>query len=131
MTNNTYEYEKSVAQALDVLLDSLKTHEVVIAYKKISDKVATNDSLNLLVEDIKKHQKAAVEFEHYDKFNAQKEELRLADQKQKELDMHPLVVEYRACLAEADELLQYVTKTLQVAVNNQLEEKCDKKNKRE
>lgn len=125
MDTRDFQYEEDVKKSLEVLLEKIGTNEVIKEYQKIAQKVDQHAGLKALVEEIKQHQKDAVQFAHYDKPEAEREALRLADQKQKEFDEHPLVIAYREKLIEANDLLQHVTYLLEQQVNQDLEDKLE------
>lgn len=127
MENREFQYEEKIAKSLDMLLAQLGENEVITSYKEIAQKVDQHEGLKELVESIKAHQKDAVQYAHYDKPEAEKEAIRLANTKQKEFDEHPLVIVYREKLVEANDLLQYVTHLLEKNVNDGLEEKIEHK----
>ncbi|MGX7023947.1 YlbF family regulator [Vagococcus hydrophili] len=127
MENREFQYEEKIAKSLDMLLTQLGENEVIKSYKEIAQKVDQHEGLKELVESIKRHQKDAVQYAHYDKPEAEKEAIRLANTKQKEFDEHPLVIVYREKLVEANDLLQYVTHLLEKNVNDGLEEKIEHK----
>ncbi|MGX4686843.1 RicAFT regulatory complex protein RicA family protein [Vagococcus sp. JNUCC 83] len=120
-------YDDNINHSLSELLDSLEKHDTIKAYKKIEKKIDEHDGLKEMVEDIKKLQKDAVKYAHYDKPNAEKEALRQADELQEAFDNHPLVLEYRECLVEANDLLHHLTSLLQNRVNDTLEKKLNEK----
>lgn len=119
------EYNDNIQESMTDLLDSLKNHETIKAYKKIEQRIDEHEGLKQLVEDIKVSQKEAVQFAHYDKPNAEKEAIRQADELQESFDTHPLVVEYRECLVEANDLLHHLTSLIQSQVNDTLEKKLN------
>lgn len=131
MEEREFQYEANVGLTLDELLEKIDQTEVIASYKKIALKVDQHEGLKQLVEDIKRHQKDAVQFNHYEKLEAEKEALRLADEKQKEFDEHPLVIAYREKLVEANDLLQYVTHLLEKNINDGLEDKLSQAMKEE
>lgn len=118
-------YERQVEKELQALLHQLENHDSIIAYQKIAKKIEAHEGLQELVEEIKQHQKEAVSFAHYDKPEAEKVALRLADEKQQAFDEHPLVIAYRERLVAANELLQYVTQLLERQVNLGLEARLE------
>lgn len=118
-------YEPKVDKEMQTLLHQLETHESIVAYQIIAKKIGAHEGLQRLVEEIKQHQKEAVSFAHYDKPEAEKEALRLADAKQQAFDEHPLVVTYRERLIVANELLQHVTQSLERQVNLGLEARLE------
>lgn len=127
MLDREFQYEEKISKTLENLLDKLGENEIISSYKEIAQKVDQHEGLKELVESIKAHQKDAVQYAHYDKPEAEKEALRLANDKQKEFDEHPLVIVYREKLVEANDLLQHMTHLLEKSVNDGLEEKLEHK----
>ncbi|MGY3704659.1 hypothetical protein BW731_07915 [Vagococcus martis] len=125
MTEKRPEYDDNIQASMAELLDGLKNHDTIKAYKKIEQRIDEHEGLKQLVEDIKVLQKEAVKFAHYDKPNAEKEAIRQADELQEAFDTHPLVVEYRECLVEANDLLHHLALILQTQVNDTLEQKLN------
>ncbi|MBO0476544.1 YlbF family regulator [Vagococcus sp. DIV0080] len=131
METRDFQYEAEVQEQLDRLIEALGKNEVIEDYKQIAQQVNHHEGLKQLVESIKALQKDAVQFAHYDKPEAEREAIRLADEKQREFDEHPLVMLYREKLIEANDLLQHVTYLLEKQVNQDLEEKLEEVRKEE
>ncbi len=93
--------EPQVRKELDQLLGLIAEDDVFSVYKKIETKAQNNQNLTNLVEEIKVAQKDAVQFAHYGKPEAEKAAIKLADEKTKLFNEHPLVVAYREQLLEA------------------------------
>lgn len=127
MTERRDVYDDQVNESLSDLLESLKNHDTIKAYKKIEQKIDAHVGLKEMVDEIKALQKDAVKFAHYDKPNAEKEAIKQADELQEAFDNHPLVIEYRECLVEANDLLHHLTSLLQSQVNEKLEKKLNEK----
>ncbi|MBP2099948.1 YlbF family regulator [Enterococcus rivorum] len=113
--------EEKINYELERLLALIEENETIQQYKKLEVKVQKNEKLTALVEQIKQAQKDAVQFAHYNKPEAEREALKLADQLTKEFDEHPLVIAYREQLVEANDLLQHITDQIQYKVNEELE----------
>lgn len=131
MDNRDFQYEAEVEAVVKELIDKIGANDVIADYKKIALKVDQHVGLKNLVEEIKAHQKDAVRFAHYEKFEAEKEALRLSNEKQQQFDEHPLVIDYREKLIEANDLLQHVTYLLEQNINDELEDKLTKKTEEE
>ena len=125
MNEKEIEYEAEVGHALQTLIEKIGKTDVIEDYKKIAEKVNEHQGLKNLVEEIKRHQKDAVQFAHYDKPEAEREAIRLANEKQRAFDEHPLVIVYREKLIEANDLLQHVTNLVERNVNQSLEDKLN------
>lgn len=113
--------EEKINLELQKLLKMIEENETIQQYKKLEARIQKNEKLTNLVEEIKRAQKDAVQFAHYNKPEAEKEALKLANQLTAEFDEHPLVVAYRERLIEANDLLQHITDQIQYKVNNELE----------
>ena len=113
--------EAAVDAALSHLTALLGENEVITRYQQLQKRVAENDTLQKLEEDIKAAQKDAVQFAHYGKPEAEREALKEADRLTKELNQHPLVIAYREQLFETNDLLQHLTTMIQKEVNKALE----------
>ncbi|MEG1503132.1 YlbF family regulator [Enterococcus sp. 22-H-5-01] len=113
--------EAAVEAALTHLTALLSENEAIVRYQQLQKRVDENDTLKELEEGIKTAQKAAVQFAHYDKPEAEKAALKEADRLTQELNQHPLVTAYREQLIEANDLLQYLTTMIQKEVNEALE----------
>ncbi|GAA2914695.1 YlbF family regulator [Enterococcus pseudoavium] len=115
------EKEAAVKAALTHLTALLKENEVIVRYQQLQKKVAENDALQELEEGIKTAQREAVQFAHYGKPEAERAALKKADQLTEEFNQHPLVLEYREQLIEANDLLQHLTTLIQKEVNHALD----------
>lgn len=115
------EKEQQVQAELQRLNQLLDENEIIVRFREIEARVQQNEKLDELVEQIKQAQKDAVQYAHYDKPEAEKQALALADTLTKEFDEHPLVVAYREQLLEANDLIQHLTKRIHKAVNHSLE----------
>ncbi len=115
------EKEAAVEAALNDLTALLKKNDVIIDYQRVQQRVAESDTLKQLEDEIKEAQKAAVQYAHYGKPEAEKAALKEADRLTKAFDQHPLVTAYRDQLVEANDLLQHLTHMIQKEVNDTLE----------
>lgn len=114
-------FEPAVTAALNELVQALAENEVVKDYRQIAAKVANNPRLKELEEKIKAAQKEAVQYDHYDKPEAQKAAISAANEYTKEYENHPLVISYREKLALANDLLHFITENISQDVNQTLE----------
>ncbi|EOT40379.1 YlbF family regulator [Enterococcus columbae] len=120
------EKEAQIQEQFAKLNQLLQENEVIIAYKKIAEKVFAHEGLQALEEQIKTCQKQLVQYEHYGKYQAKEQLLVEIAQLQEQYDHHPLVTAYREKLIEANDLLQYVTNRIQREVNEQIEQEGKK-----
>ncbi|MFV0558251.1 MAG: YlbF family regulator [Enterococcus sp.] len=114
--------EEHVQTELEKLQQLLGEHPTIQRFKEIDARVQTNEKLTLLEEQMKQAQKNAVNFAHYGKPEAEKATLKELAELQQAYNQHPQVVAYRQRLYDANELLHYVTSTIQQKVNEQIQE---------
>ncbi|WP_297074423.1 YlbF family regulator [uncultured Enterococcus sp.] len=114
--------EESIQKELEILEQLIASHPIIREFKEVQLRAQNNTALKELEAQIKRAQKDAVQYAHYDKPEAEKIAIKEIEQLQATYDQHPLVVRYRDVLYEANELLQYVTTTLQKKVNHVIEE---------
>lgn len=122
-----YSLDLEVEEALDKVLNLLEKNDIIQEFKYLEMKIAENQHLNDLVEAIKFEQKEAVQFAHYEKPQAEKFSLQQADHFTKQFEEHPLVVRYREVLKESNELLHFVTDTLEQEINQYLDNATEEK----
>lgn len=114
--------EESIQKELDQLEQLLAAHPTIREFKEVQMRAQNNAALKELEAQIKRAQKDAVQYAHYKKPEAEKIAIQEIARLQATYDQHPLVVRYRDVLYEANELLHYVTTTLQKKVNQVIEE---------
>ncbi|EOT46350.1 MULTISPECIES: YlbF family regulator [Enterococcus] len=114
--------EESIQKELDQLEQLLAAHPTIREFKEVQMRAQNNAALKELEAQIKRAQKDAVQYAHYEKPEAEKIAIQEIARLQATYDQHPLVVRYRDVLYEANELLHYVTTTLQKKVNQVIEE---------
>lgn len=111
-------YSKAeILQAAEKLKQQLENTEEIQFYKLAEEKINANKKVVAKVAQIKALQKEAVNLEHYQKYEAMKLTEKKIDQVQAEIDNLPIVAEFRRAQAEANELLQSVTKEINVEVS--------------
>ncbi|GGI66685.1 YlbF family regulator [Enterococcus alcedinis] len=115
------EEEQALQAEVDKMLSLLTTHESVQTFKDIQGKAQNHPGLKELEEKIKRAQKDAVAYAHYDKPEAEKQAVQEINDLNKAYKTHPLVENYRDRLIEADELLQHVSTMIQKEVNERIE----------
>lgn len=115
------EEEQALQAEVEKMLDLLKKHESVQSFKEVQSKAQNHIGLKELEEKIKRAQKDAVAYAHYDKPEAEKQAVNEINALNQAYKNHPLVKNYRDRLVEADELLQYLSTKIQKEVNNRIE----------
>lgn len=108
------------SQAKQQLIELLKQHDVIQAYQKAEAKIKHQPDLEHLVYDMKSYQQDSVLFQKIDKKNAKQVSEQKVDTIQSELDNLPIVQDYREKMQDASDLLQYITKTLEEKINEEL-----------
>lgn len=111
--------EAQVQQALDEVIDCLKENTVIKDYQHAKEIVNDNLELKSLTQRIEESQKAIVHFQYYQKVQATKQEDERLNQYYKRLKNHPQVKIYREHLAEANDLLQYITQKITDKLNKE------------
>lgn len=114
--------EQAIQAELQQLEQLIGQHPVIQAFKEVEMRARTNRHLQELEEQIKAAQKEAVQFAHYGKPEAEKQAILRIEELTAAYNQQPLVVRYREMLFEANDLLQFVTNTVQKKVNQALEE---------
>ncbi|AYW45809.1 YlbF family regulator [Tetragenococcus koreensis] len=114
--------EPEIQAALEHLVDLLGEHDTIKEFQEIQQRALQNEQLNDLEEQIKQVQKAAVQFAHYDKPEAEKQANAEIDRLKKEYETHPLVIRYREKILDANDLLHYITENFEKRVNDAIEE---------
>lgn len=105
---------------LETLASLIRQHEKVQAYQAVRARLEALPELNQLVEKMKSHQQDAVFFQKIDKKAAHQEADNRAMKLQREIEQLPLVQDYRSKLQDANDLLNYITKTIEERVNEEL-----------
>lgn len=115
------EEEQALQAEVEKMLALLNTHESVQTFKEVQSKAQNHAGLKELEEKIKRAQKDAVAYAHYDKPEAEKQSVAEINALNKAYKNHPVVENYRDRLVEADELLQHVSTMIQKEVNQRIE----------
>lgn len=110
----------SFEEALEHLTALLREHDSVKAYQAADKKMKSLPELSRLAYKMKAYQQDAVLFQRIEKTKAQKEADKQAEKLGKDLDGLPIVEDYRLKMQDASDLLQYVTKTLEDRINEEL-----------
>jgi cell fate (sporulation/competence/biofilm development) regulator YmcA (YheA/YmcA/DUF963 family) len=107
-------------EALNQLIELLQEHDSVQAFQAVEKKIKALPELKKVAHDMKGYQQDAVLFQRIEKSKAQKEADQKAQKMGESLDKLPIVQDYRAKMQDASDLLQYVTKTLEEKINEEL-----------
>jgi cell fate (sporulation/competence/biofilm development) regulator YmcA (YheA/YmcA/DUF963 family) len=106
-----YTRDEILAKANELAKMLAETEEVAF-FKKAEAQINKNEKVQKLIQDIKRLQKESVNLQHYQKFEALRENENKIDQLMDELDAIPLVKEFKQSQKEVNDLLQYISKTI-------------------
>jgi cell fate (sporulation/competence/biofilm development) regulator YmcA (YheA/YmcA/DUF963 family) len=105
------------AQKLAVLIS--RSAEVDF-FKRAEQQIKRNSKVNKLIAEIKRLQKHAVHYEHYQKEKALKEVEQKIEELNNELDQIPIVQEFKQSQKEVNDLLQMITTIISNTVTDQI-----------
>jgi len=115
----TYTKEQIIEKALELANMVSQTDEVSF-FKKAEAQINEHEKVQSLIAEIKKHQKEAVNLQHYRKHEA----LRLVEEKidnlMNEVDDIPLVIEFKQSQTEVNDLLQLIASTISDTVTSKI-----------
>ena len=103
-------------KAKEELIDLLKHHEAVLAFQEAEKAIGQIPQISSLAGQMKAYQQEAVLFQKIEKQRAYEE----ADLIQNELENLPIVQDYRQKMQDASDLIQYVTKSIEEKINEEL-----------
>lgn len=107
-------------QAVEHLVETIQKHDSVVEFQKAEKKIKEFPELDSLVKEMKAYQQEAVLFQKIDKAVAEKAAGMHADQLQEELSELPIVKDYRDKMQDASDLIQYITNSLEMKINEEL-----------
>ena len=108
---------QDLQKAKEELIDLLKHHEAVLAFQEAIGQVP---QISHLAGHMKAYQQEAVLFQKIEKQRAYEEAGEQADLIQHELENLPIVQDYRQKMQDASDLIQYVTKSIEERINEEL-----------
>ncbi|MGT2887883.1 YlbF family regulator [Streptococcus didelphis] len=98
----------------------IKSHESVISYKKIEKEINHIKTFKKEVYVMKKNQQNAVLFQQISKPEAAKQSRNLAIETEEGLNKEPIINDFRSKMQDASDLIQYITKTIEYKMNEEL-----------
>ena len=113
-------------KAKEELIDLLKNHEAVLAFQEAEKAIGQIPQISYLAGQMKAYQQEAVLFQKIEKQRAYEEAGEQADLIQNELENLPIVQDYRQKMQDASDLIQYVTKSIEEKINEELRHKKKK-----
>ncbi|MFA8438713.1 RicAFT regulatory complex protein RicA family protein [Pueribacillus sp. YX66] len=115
----TYTREQIIEKAVELAQMVANTEEVDF-FKKAEAKINEHEKVQQLIAEIKKHQKEAVNLQHYRKHEALKKVETKIDKLMEQVDEIPLVQEFKQSQTEVNDLLQLIAKTISDTVTNNI-----------
>ncbi|MBO1152656.1 YlbF family regulator [Streptococcus thermophilus] len=106
-------------KAKEELIDLLKHHEAVL-FQEAEESIGQIPQISDLAGQMKAYQQEAVLFQKIEKQRAYEEAGEQADLIQHELENLPIVQDYRQKMQDASDLIQYVTKSIEERINEEL-----------
>lgn len=120
----TYSRVEIISKAKELARMMSETDEVDF-FKRAERKINENEKVSGLIADIKKHQKEAVNLQHFEKHEALKQEEAKIDELTDEVDKIPLVQEFKQSQTDVNQLLQLVTTTISNTVSEEIVKATD------
>ena len=117
---------QDLQKAKEELIDLLKHHEAVLAFQEAEKAIGQVPQISHLAGQMKAYQQEAVLFQKIEKQRAYEEAGEQADLIQHELENLPIVQDYRQKMQDASDLIQYVTKSIEERINEELRKKKKK-----
>ena len=111
---------QDLQKAKEELIDLLKRHEAVLAFQEAEKAIEQIPQISDLAGHMKSYQQEAVLFQKIEKQRAYEEAGEQADLIQNELENLPIVQDYRQKMQDASDLIQYVTKSIEERINEEL-----------
>lgn len=105
---------QDLQKAKEELIDLLKHHEAVLAFQEAEKAIGQVPQISHLAGQMKAYQQEAVLFQKIEKQRAYEEAGEQADLIQHELENLPIVQDYRQKMQDASDLIQYVTKSIEL-----------------
>ncbi|WP_251516617.1 MULTISPECIES: RicAFT regulatory complex protein RicA family protein [Staphylococcus] len=111
-------YEKDeILKAADDLSKQIEALETVKAYQNVEQQIHNNPRVADRMKDLKKNQKQSVNLQNYGKLEALKQSENKIQDIEENINVMPIVEEFRESQAEANELLQMMIDTMADRLN--------------
>ena len=110
--------DKKTNDVLQKLITEVTQQTAYTQFIEAKEKI-NNKEITTLIEDIERTQKNSVHLNHYEKKQAFMQNEEKVDQLYQQLETNPIVQEYRECLMEANDLLQYITGYIEEKINEE------------
>ncbi len=120
MANQTTITRKEIIAQAEKLAKLISESEEVDFFKRAEQQIKKNANVQRLINEIKRYQKHAVQFKHYNKAEALKKAEQKLDELHHEIDSIPIVQEFKQSQREVNDLLQLVTNVISNTVTNEI-----------
>jgi cell fate (sporulation/competence/biofilm development) regulator YmcA (YheA/YmcA/DUF963 family) len=115
----TFTREQILEKANELAKMLAETEEVAF-FRQAEVQINDNDKVQNLIKRIKLLQKNSVNLQHYQKFEALRDNENKIDQLMDELDNIPLVKEFKQSQTEVNDLLQYISNSISNRVTEEI-----------
>lgn len=120
----TYSRVEIIAKTKELARMMSETDEVDF-FKRAERKINENEKVSGLIAEIKKHQKEAVNLQHFEKHEALKQVEGQINELTDEVDEIPLVQEFKQSQTDVNQLLQLVSTTISNTVSEEIVKATD------
>lgn len=115
----TFTREQILVKANELAKMLAETEEVAF-FRQAELQINENEKVQNLIKKIKLLQKESVNLQHYQKFEALRDNENKIDQLMDELDNIPLVKEFKQSQSEVNDLLQYISNSISSRVTEEI-----------
>lgn len=112
-----YESDEILAEA-ERLSERIKALDTVKEYHQVESQIHNNKNLEQRMKELKKNQKQSVNLQNYGKTHALQASEDKIQHIEQDINVLPIVDEFRASQAEANDLLQMMIHTMADKLNN-------------
>ncbi|MDQ0337347.1 cell fate (sporulation/competence/biofilm development) regulator YmcA (YheA/YmcA/DUF963 family) [Caldalkalibacillus uzonensis] len=120
MTNTEIVTRKEIIRQAEKLATLIAQSAEVDFFKRAEQQIKKNDKVQQLIAEIKRLQKHAVHYEHYEKSKALEETEAKLEKLHEELDQIPVVQEFKQSQKDVNDLLQLVTNVISNTVTDKI-----------
>ncbi|MEB6035662.1 YlbF family regulator [Staphylococcus pseudoxylosus] len=117
-----YEKEEILAEA-DRISERIKSLDTVKEYHNVESQIHQNKNIEQRMKELKKNQKQSVNLQNYGKTQALKDSEDKIQHIEEDINILPIVEEFRESQTEANDLLQMMISTMSDRLNQQQEDK--------
>ncbi|MCG7339587.1 YlbF family regulator [Staphylococcus sp. ACRSN] len=111
-----YEKDEILAEA-DKISEHIKSLDIVQEYHRVEQQIHNNKQIEQKMKDLKKNQKQSVNLQNYGKTEAFKQSEDKIQEIEHNINVLPIVEEFKESQAEANDLLQMLISTMSDRLN--------------